>query len=346
MNSLFTCSWQKNITPLNEDTWVEIVCNILTEAADEGVPDEQPSKIPGKRGKTAHPKYARMMGMQSVKDLAGTMTPRYFATKVLRQLENDYPGKSIEDISDTDIQSAMNVVANLSRNLNTRPDVQLTTAKASEQPTAQEKIKKGKTGFETLNLNLTPDTEFNFEQDSPLGHGIYTAMKDGLKYRVAVKDSSGQPLRLDQLTPDIVASVVVVEPSKKQVVTLPTIGDLEAPKVIQDKPVADYPAEGSGDFSDPDPEDLAVGKPYEIDEVDDDEEDKDDKEDKDDEEDYEDEEDDKKKPSEEDSESIKKPEKIVVIKKSPQAINAMMKEDRNNKMQSRFKNERRNTLGY
>lgn len=330
MNSLFTCSWQKNVNPINEQTWIEIASQILTEAAGEGGAEapagEADAKTPGKRGKPADPRYARMMGMQSVKELAGTMTPRYFATKVLRQLEQDYPDKKIEDITDDEIQSAMNLVANISRKLATRSDIKLSTAKASDMPKAEEKLKKGKTGFETLNLNLTPDTDLTFEDESPMGHGIYTTVKDGLKYRVAVKNASGKPMKLSQLTPDSVASVVVVEPAKKEMVSAPTVGDLEAPKVPREKPVADFPAEGEGDFSGPDPEDLARGKAYEMDEDDDEDEDK-------------------KKKKEEDCEWASNPE-TVVVKKSPKAINKMMKEAYNKKLQNRFNHERRNTLGY
>ena len=89
MNSLFTCSWQKNIQPVNEQTWVDAVSKLLTEAAEDqsemDLGDAPMSKTPGKRGKPADPRYARLMGLGSVRELAGTMTPRYFATKVIRQ---------------------------------------------------------------------------------------------------------------------------------------------------------------------------------------------------------------------------------------------------------------------
>ena len=44
MNRLFTCSWQKNVAPINEQSWVDSASSILNE---EG---------PGKRGKAADPR--------------------------------------------------------------------------------------------------------------------------------------------------------------------------------------------------------------------------------------------------------------------------------------------------
>ena len=176
MNSLFTCSWQKNVTPINESAWVNDASLILNEAG------------PGKRGKAADPRYARLMGLGSVRELAGTMTPRYFATKVIRQLEADHPGKPIDEISDDDLLQAMNLVSNLSRKLAVRPDIKMTTQKTADVPKAEERVKKGKDAFETLNLNLDPDEELEFDEDLPSGYGVYTGEKDGLKYRVTVKE--------------------------------------------------------------------------------------------------------------------------------------------------------------
>ena len=78
MNSLYTCSWGKNVAHLYNEDWVASVFDIITEAK-------------GKRGKEAAPGYARLMSLKDIKNLAGTMTPRYFATKVLKQLSQDHP---------------------------------------------------------------------------------------------------------------------------------------------------------------------------------------------------------------------------------------------------------------
>lgn len=317
MNSLYTCSWQKNVVPLTEEEFISKATLVINE---EG---------PGKKGKAADPRYARLMGLGSVRELAGTMTPRYFATKVIRQLEADHPGKAIDEISDEDLLSAMNLVSNLSRKLATRPDIKMTTQKREEMPKAEEKVKKGKDAFETLTLNLDPGTKLEFQEDTPSGLGVYTAEKDGLKYRVALKEFDGKPLKVSDLKKDNVASLVVTEPSSKQTVEAPTVGDIEAPKVQREKPVADFPAEGEGDFSGPDPEDIAVGKQYEMDE----------------DEDAEDEDGD----SEEDCEGMDipmKPTIIIVHRKSPQAIQKEMLEAIRIKKQGKFKHERKNTLGY
>ena len=102
MNSLYTCSWGKNVAPLYNEDWAASVFDIITEAK-------------GKRGKEAAPGYARLMSLKDIKNLAGTMTPRYFATKVLKQLSQDHPEVDNKDITEDDLLSAMNLVAQLSR---------------------------------------------------------------------------------------------------------------------------------------------------------------------------------------------------------------------------------------
>ena len=101
--------------------------------------------------KIADPIRAKLMGMEDIRDLKGTMTPRYFATKVIRFLQKENPELDLENLSDEDIQNAINVVANVSKPLQARPDVKITTR---ERGAAKEGLKKGDTGFETLQLNL------------------------------------------------------------------------------------------------------------------------------------------------------------------------------------------------
>lgn len=245
MNRLFTCSWQKNVAPINEQSWVDSASSILNE---EG---------PGKRGKAADPRYARLMGLGSVRELAGTMTPRYFATKVIRQLEADHPGKAIDEISDDDLLQAMNLVSNLSRKLATRPDIKMTTQKTADVPKAEERVKKGKDAFETLNLNLDPGADLKFQEDLPSGYGVYTGEKDGLKYRLTLKEFDGKPMKVSEIKKDNLASLIVTDPKVTQRVEPPqTDEDINLPGPTREKPVADFPAEGEGDFTGPDPEDV------------------------------------------------------------------------------------------
>lgn len=245
MNGLFTCSWQKNVTPSIKSAWVDDASMLLNEAG------------PGKRGKAADPRYARLMGLGSVRELAGTMTPRYFATKVIRKLEADHPGKPIDEISDDDLLKAMNLVSNLSRKLAVRPDIKMTTQKTADVPKAEEKVKKGKDAFETLHLNLDPDTKLDFVEDLPSGYGVYTGEKDGLNYRVTVKEFDGKPMKVKDLAKDNLASLIVTDPKVKQRSDPAQVeGDIDLPGIPREKPVLDFPAEGEGDFSGPDPEDV------------------------------------------------------------------------------------------
>ena len=256
MNSLFTCSWQKNVNPITEQGWIKDVSRILAEAADDqselDLGNEPTVKKSGKKGKKPKPEYERIMGLSSVRNLVGTMTPRYFATKVIDQLSVDHPGKKINEITDEELLAAMNQVSRLSRNLANRPDIQFGTEKVVDKPKPE--IKKGKDAFETLNMNLEPGTKLEFEKDTPVGLGLYTTIQNGLKYRVALKEFDGKPINVKDVSKDNIASLVVTDPKSPQTVEGPTLGELEAPKVRREKPVADFPAEGEGDFSGPDPD--------------------------------------------------------------------------------------------
>lgn len=360
--------------PNDADTRVNTFLNTLNQEEGcevfESHETQLQSLLDEARGKKADPKYARLMGMKDVRGLAGTMTPRYFATKVLKQLEKDHPDKAIEDITDDQIQSAMNMVANLSRKLETRGDIKIGTEKLVDQPSAKQKLKKGETGFDTLNLNLEPETELTFQEETPMGHGLYTAVKDGLKYRVAVRNATGRPIKLKDLGKDAVVSVVVTEPSKMETISGPSVDDIEAPKYTREKPVADFPAEAGGDFSGPDPEEkvygrkgedeesqLEKGTKHEMEHTNDPEVakqiasdhikedpkyyDKLAKAGIDGEENYESED------CEYESESEDmRPPVVVVIKKSPQQINRDLMDMIRNKKRHMFNMERRNTLGY
>ena len=252
MNSLYTCSWGKNVAPLYNEDWAASVFDIITEAK-------------GKRGKEAAPGYARLMSLKDIKNLAGTMTPRYFATKVLKQLSQDHPEVDIKDITEDDLLSAMNLVAQLSRKLQMRGDITLSTDKgdASASPS---QVQKGDTPFDTLNLNIDPEAMLTFDKETPAGYSTYIVNKNGLKYNVTLKVADGQPVKLKDLDKDNVASLQVTNPKQKETVSLPTAGDTDAPKIEREKLVADFPGGKEDDFSGPDPEDVAHGRKAEDDE--------------------------------------------------------------------------------
>jgi hypothetical protein len=184
--------------------------------------------------KIADPLRAKLMGMEDIRDLKGTMTPRYFATKVIRFLQKENPELDISDLSDEDVQNAINVVAQVSKPLASRPDVKITTR---ERGAAKEGLKKGDTGFETLQLNLGGDTILRSEGE--VGENdLYTVVSDGLKYRVTLNTFKGQKINLDDISQDDVVSVVIVKPSEMETVDK-FGGEIELGQ--REKLVADYP---------------------------------------------------------------------------------------------------------
>ena len=184
--------------------------------------------------KIADPLRAKLMGMEDIRDLKGTMTPRYFATKVIRFLQKENPELDIENLSDEDVQNAINVIANVSKPLASRPDVKITTR---ERGAAKEGLKKGDTGFETLQLNLGGNTILRSEGE--VGENdLYTVVSDGLKYRVTLNSFKGQKINLDDISQDDVVSVVIVKPSEMETVDK-FGGEIELGQ--REKLVADYP---------------------------------------------------------------------------------------------------------
>ena len=191
--------------------------------------------------KIADPLRAKLMGMEDIRDLKGTMTPRYFATKVIRFLQKENPELDLENLSDDDIQNAINVVSNVSKPLASRPDVKITTR---ERGAAKEGLKKGDTGFETLQLNLGSDTTLNSE--GGVGENdLYTVVSDGLKYRVTLNSFKGQKINLDDISQDDVVSVVIVKPSETEKVDK-FGGEIEMGE--REKLVADFPEGEEGKF--------------------------------------------------------------------------------------------------
>jgi hypothetical protein len=193
--------------------------------------------------KIADPIRAKLMGMEDIRDLKGTMTPRYFATKVIRFLQKENPELDLENLTDDEIQNAINVVANVSKPLAQRSDIKITTR---ERGAAKEGLKKGDTGFETLQLNLGGDKVFKSEGE--VGQNdLYTTISDGLKYRVTLNNFKGTKINLDDITQDDVVSVVIVKPSEVETVDK-FAGEIDLGQ--REKLVADFPEGEEHDHED------------------------------------------------------------------------------------------------
>jgi len=184
--------------------------------------------------KIVDPIRAKLMGMEDIRDLKGTMTPRYFATKVIRFLQRENPELDLENLSDNDIQNAINVVSQVSKPLAGRSDVKITTR---ERGAAKQGLKKGDTGFETLQLNLGDDTSLD-SQGGVGDNDLYTVVSDGLKYRVTLNNFKGTKINLDDISQDDVVSVVIVKPSELETVDK-FGGEIEMGQ--REKLVADFP---------------------------------------------------------------------------------------------------------
>jgi hypothetical protein len=232
--------------------------NIIVEDTSSYMLDQDFDIVEEARGKKiADPLRAKLMGMEDIRDLKGTMTPRYFATKVIRFLQKQNPELDLENLSDDDIQNAINVVSNVSKPLASRPDVKITTR---ERGTAKEGLKKGDSGFETLQLNLGGDKVFKSE--GGVGdNDLYTTISDGLKYRVTLNKFKGTKLNLDDIKQDDVVSVVIVKPSETEKVDK-FGGEIEMGD--REKLVADFP-EGESEPVEDEIEDIEMhDKFYEL----------------------------------------------------------------------------------
>ena len=213
---------------------------IIVENTSSYMSDQDFDIVEEARGKKiVDPLRAKLMGMEDIRDLKGTMTPRYFATKVIRYLQKENPEVDLENLTDGDIQNAINIMANVSKPLATRPDVKITTR---ERGAAKQGLKKGDTGFETLQLNLGGDT--TLKSEGGVGENdLYTVVSDGLKYRVTLNSFKGQKLNLDDISKDDIVSVVIVKPSETEKVDK-FGGEIEMGD--REKLVADFP-EGEED---------------------------------------------------------------------------------------------------
>ena len=250
MNSLFPSSWAKNVKPNAIALWNHQFKEIVNE---------------GTRGRAAHPAYAKLMGMQSVKNLKGTMTPRYFATKVLKQLEKEHPEEKIEDIianiTDEDITSMMNVAAQMSRKLQMKPELTFNATKAEKSIPTSQRFEKGEGPVDTLQKNISPETHFRYINDVG-DNTVYSASHNGLRFRVTVKHGAGESMSLNDLLHAHVISLQIEDPESETTVEGPQTDETSETSLgshKRNKLVADYPQEGGKggeDWNEPDLEET------------------------------------------------------------------------------------------
>lgn len=290
MNSLFRCSWIKNTTIIKENAEIgeallmesnisKTLKSVMKKCAEAGVgvpyrdsrlfflkylKDLHPDKIP-QAFNDQFPEGGKRPEGKHVNALVGSMVldeklPKDFVEKMSDEFE-DYSKEKVKswDGKDIDRVTAFLRGENVQRG-GKKTSGEIETDVAIGGVSKEEKFKKGNTGFETLNINLTPDTVLRYEDDSFLGNPIYTATKLGLKYRVTLKSKDLPPeIPLSNVTKNDIASVVVVEPKKLQTFAKPTIPPAPPTEGQREKPIADYPPYVSGDYSQPDPEELAKG---------------------------------------------------------------------------------------
>ena len=219
---------------------------IINENTNSYMDDIDYDYIEEARGKKiADPLRAKLMGMEDIRDLKGTMTPRYFATKVMRYLQRNHPDTDLAELSDDKIQDAIKIVSITSKPL-MGTGKQITTR---EVGSAARDLKRGDSGFETLFLNLDDDAELSHDGDVG-GNELYSIESNGLKYRVTLNDFVGTKVNLNDISKDDVVSVVIVKPREYEAVDK-LADEIDLGK--REKLVADFP-EGE---SEPAAEDFA-----------------------------------------------------------------------------------------
>ena len=157
---------------------------ILNESTEQYLEEARGKKI-------SDPMRAKLMGMEDIRGLKGTMTPRYFATKVMRYLQRNHPNVDLDQLSDEDLQKAINIVSMTSKPLMGKEK------KVTMRPvgSAEKELKKGDTGFETLQLNLDDEAKLSHDGDVG-GNELYTVEHNGLKYRVLGDDADSFKLKI------------------------------------------------------------------------------------------------------------------------------------------------------
>ena len=220
---------------------------IINENTNNYMDDIDYDYIEEARGKKiADPLRAKLMGMEDIRDLKGTMTPRYFATKVMRYLQRNHPDTDLADISNEVIQDAIKIVSITSKPL-MGTGKEITTR---EVGSAAKDLKRGDSGFETLFLNLDDDAQLSHDGDVG-GNELYSIESNGLKYRVTLNDFVGTKVNLNDISKGDVVSVVIVKPREYEAVDK-LADEIDLGK--REKLVADFP-EGE---SEPAAEDQAM----------------------------------------------------------------------------------------
>jgi hypothetical protein len=300
MNNFYSCSWVQNTKnlPNSAEMLEESIASVLKDtmkkiqAAKSGVPyrdarlffyqflqDKYNEKIPQE-----YKDLGRKLAGKEVNALMGAMMldetlPKNFIEKI----GDEFKKYSDEEVPGTDydrLKAFLNKEVGGREYRGVAPGGEKRMMKVNNEfvpykspdeiksaithTYAEKDLKKGSTGYETLTLNLDPTTKFSFESESPMGTPIYVASKNGLKFRVTLKDDHGKDIELKNIGPDAISSVVVTKPTESETVTLPTPNeyDAEAPKIGREKSVADFPNGEHEDWSKGplDPEDSAYGR--------------------------------------------------------------------------------------
>ena len=302
MNKLYSCSWVQNTGIITENYQSkahlinESISKLLRdvkkkmEAANIGIPyrdaslyflkffeDKHPDLIPDDfkaRWSTAKPEAKHVNELMG-KVLMDEKLPKDFFEKLGKDFEEFNQIK--HKIGDTEVDNVTAFLNNLAGFREGRgvkpgeePKVKYPTPKEIQTAViagpAKDRVKKGSNSYETITMNLDPETTLNFDEDSPAGFPIYTAIKDGLKYRITLKDADGKPIKVGSLSPENIASVVVTEPHAKQQVQIPSPNELEnIGSIEREKSVYDNPPFPSEDYSTIDPEDKVYGRENELD---------------------------------------------------------------------------------
>jgi len=290
MNDVFSCSWVKNTETLleNLDLLNEDLASIVKhvkkkmEAANVGVPirdvrlyflqffkDKHPDLIPDEFNQqfaTRKPQAKDVNAMMGAIFL-DEKTPKNFIDTLGKEFE-EYSKQKIK-LGDKEVDSVTYFLNQLAggrefrgRETEEKKEKYGKTMADIEKSVkgdanASQSLTQGKNPLDTLIKNFGPETELKYQDELPQGNSLYTITKGPNKFRVTVRGHTGGTIKLNQLKPSDVLSLVVTEPKTKQTISGP--GDIP---IEREKPVADYPPYGENDWrgKELDPEDVAYGK--------------------------------------------------------------------------------------
>ncbi len=295
MNFLFRSSWVSNtslLTEQNEYMLNESIAHIISKvkkkmaAAKIGVPirdsaiffyrwfeENYPELVPDefkqefKNKKPSFTQVNTLMGHVFLNE----KLPDNFGEKLAKEFD-DYCDEEIK-IGDKKYDSVTAYLLGVAlgregRGQNPREPIKPKFGTSEEISTAvqgaltkkQESFKKGKNSFETLNLNVSPEQTLSYDEMTSAGKHLYTIIKDGLKYRVTLKNNKGDKISVKDVSPQDIRSLVVTSPSEKEYIEGPQGEDVPSTSVEREKKVSDYPpySEVEADYSGPDPEEVAM----------------------------------------------------------------------------------------